>query len=126
MSSSIPISQQQFHAVAQQQNVPGQAINGKYLSISDLQLRQDKSEFANSINVAGVVANNSTDTEVSLVWVVGELYDQENRLITIAVGTPSFTTLKPGQDSPFSITVDIGQDNEVARYQVLAGGGISS
>jgi hypothetical protein len=113
-----------YGIVAQVQNIPGQAIDSKYLTISSLQLRQDQNQFSNRINVAGVVANNSTSTEISFVKVVAILYDDVNRVITVADGSPTFSSLKPGQDSPFSITVDIGQDNEVAGYQVFAGGNI--
>ena len=109
---------------AQVQDIPGLAIDTKYLSISNLQLRQDLGQFSNRINVAGVVANNSTNSEVSLVTVVAILYNEENKVVTIASGSPTFISLKPGQDSPFSITVDIGQENRVAQYQVIAGGNI--
>lgn len=118
--------QSPLNILAQERNIPGEAIDSKYLTISGLQLRQDQNQFSNRINVAGVVANNSTDAEVSFVSVVAVLYDAANSIITIADGSPTFLNLKPGQDSPFSITVDIGQNNEVAGYQVLAGGNIRS
>jgi hypothetical protein len=45
-------------------------------------------------------------------------------VITIAVGFPTLMSLKPGQDSSFSVTVDIGQENEIVEYQVISGGNI--
>jgi hypothetical protein len=108
---------------AQPQQVPGKAVSGKYLSLSDLEFRQDKNSFSNQIIVSGLVSNNSTQ-EVSLIWTVLELYDAQDRLLTVGVAPSSIINLKTGQDSPFSVTANIGQDDEVAHYTTLAGGSV--
>ncbi|HEY9387097.1 MAG TPA: hypothetical protein VIP70_08650 [Nitrososphaeraceae archaeon] len=85
----------------QQQQLPtGQIVNGKYLTISGITFKEDD----NQINIDGIIANNSTDQSFTNVAAVGQLYDEDNMLITASYGIAGLANLGPGQQSAFTIT----------------------
>jgi hypothetical protein len=82
-------------------DIPGNVVNSKYLTITDHRYRQG--EFTDTIT--GTIVNNSTQ-EISIPTVYVALYDSNNTLITMQTGLVSVSSLKAGDDSPF--TIDIG------------------
>ena len=74
------------------------------------------------MNIAGAITNNSTDKSFTNVSIVGQLYDEENRMITASSGVANLANLAPGQQSAFTVTTNIPPDEEVTRYIVLPGG----
>jgi hypothetical protein len=96
----------------------GQVVNSKYLMISGVTFNEDD----NQVNIAGTIANNSTDQSFANVSIVGQLYDEENRMITASSGIANLANLGPGQQSAFTITTNLPSDEEVTRYIVLPGG----
>jgi hypothetical protein len=97
----------------------GQVVNSKYLMISGVTFNEDD----NQVNIAGTIANNSTDQSFANVSIVGQLYDEENRMITASSGIANLANLGPGQQSAFTITTNLPSD-EVTRYIVLPGGSV--
>ena len=103
----------------EEEQVPtGQVVNSKYLTISGVTFNEDD----NQVNIAGTIANNSTDQSFANVSIVGQLYDEENRMITASSGIANLANLGPGQQSAFTITTNLPSDEEVTRYIVLPGG----
>ena len=98
----------------------GQVVNSKYLTISGVTFNEDD----NQVNIAGTIANNSTDQSFANVSIVGQLYDEENRMITASSGIANLANLGPGQQSAFTITTNLPSDEEVTRYIVLPGGSV--
>ena len=96
----------------------GQVVNSKYLTISGVTFNEED----NQLNIAGTIANNSTDQSFATVSVVGQLYDEENRMITSSSGVPALANLSPGQHSAFTITTNLPSDEEVIHYIVFPGG----
>jgi hypothetical protein len=84
----------------QQQLPTGQIVNGKYLTISGVTFKEDD----NQVNIDGIIANNSTDQSFTNVAAVGQLYDEDNMLITASYGIAGLANLGPGQQSVFTIT----------------------
>jgi hypothetical protein len=103
----------------QQQQLPtGEIVNGKYLTISGVTFKEDD----NQVNIDGIIANNSTDQSFTNVAAVGQLYDEDNRLITASYGIAGLANLGPGQQSAFTITTNLPSDEEIVHYTVLPGG----
>ena len=98
----------------------GQVVNSKYLTLSGVTFNEDD----NQVNIAGTIANNSTDQSFANVSIVGQLYDEENRMITSSSGIANLANLGPGQQSAFTITTNLPSDEEVTRYIVLPGGSV--
>jgi hypothetical protein len=96
----------------------GQVISSKYLAISGVTFNEND----NQVSISGTISNNSTDQSFANVLGIGQLYDDENRLITAFSGTANLTNLGPGQQSPFTITSNIPSDEEVSHYIVMPGG----
>jgi hypothetical protein len=105
----------------EEEQVPtGQVVNSKYLTISGVTFNEDD----NQVNIAGTITNNSTDQSFATVSIVGQLYDEENRMITSSSGVPALANLGPGQQSAFTITTNLPSDEEVTRYIVSPGGSV--
>ena len=81
-------------------DIPGNVVNSKYLSITNHRYRQG--EFGDT--VTGTIVNNSTQ-DVGFASVYAALYDRDNVLITMESGSVSVSSLKAGDDSPFTINV---------------------
>lgn len=115
----LPIVESQDEG--EEEQVPtGQVVNSKYLTISGVTINEDD----NQVNIAGTIANNSTDHSFANVSIVGQLYDEENRMITASSGIANLANLGPGQQSAFTITTNLPSDEEVTRYIVLPGGSV--
>jgi hypothetical protein len=96
-------------------------VKSKFLlarSLSGVTFNEDDSQ----VNIAGTISNNSTDQSFVTVSIVGQLYDEENQMITSSSGVPALANLGPGQQSAFTITTNLPSDEEVIRYIVLPGG----
>lgn len=96
----------------------GQVMNSKYLRITGVTFNEDDSQ----VNIAGTATNNSTDQSFTNVSIIGQLYDEENRMITASSGVANLANLGPGQQSAFTITTNLPSEEEVSRYVVLPGG----
>ncbi len=96
----------------------GQVISSKYLAISGVTFNEND----NQVSISGTISNNSTDQSFANVLGIGQLYDDENRLITAFSGIANLANLGPGQQSPFTITSNIPSDEEVSHYIVMPGG----
>jgi hypothetical protein len=94
----------------------GDVINSTYLTITDHRYRYGDF-FLDQIT--GTVVNNSTE-EVSGITVTAALYDSSHRLVTTAEGYADFSTLPPGGNSPFSIS--LGVDEDIDHYTLFPGG----
>src|ERR687897_261670 len=95
----------------------GQVVNSKNLVLSGVTFNEDE----NQANIAGMILNNSTDQSFTNVSGIGQLYDEENRLITALSGIADLANLGPGQQSAFTITANLPSE-EVSHYVVLPGG----
>jgi hypothetical protein len=96
----------------------GQVVNSRYLMLTGVTFNEDDSQ----VNIAGTITNNSTDQSFTSVSIVGQLYDEENRMITASSGVANLANLGPGQQSAFTITTNLPSEEEVSRYVVLPGG----
>ena len=96
----------------------GQVANSKYLTITGVTFNEDDSQ----VSIAGTITNNSTDQSFTNVSIVGQLYDDDRRMITAALGVANLANLGPGQQSAFTVTTDLPSDDDVASYIVLPGG----
>ena len=96
----------------------GQVMNSKYLMLTGVTFNEDDSQ----VNIAGTITNNSTDESFTNVLIIGQLYDEENRMITASSGVPNLANLGPGQQSAFTITTNLPSEEEVSHYVVLPGG----
>ncbi|MFZ0568653.1 MAG: FxLYD domain-containing protein [Nitrososphaeraceae archaeon] len=95
----------------------GSVENSRYLSVTEHRYRNG--EFSDQIT--GIVMNNSTE-EVSQVSVIAALYDSSGKLITTEWGGfADVSTLPPGDNSAFSITL-LGADEDIDHYKLLPGG----
>ena len=95
-----------------------QITNSKYLTISGVNFNQND----NTINIMGMITNNSTRQSFTNVLIVGELYDKENRLITATSGSAASANLPPGQQSAFTINTNLPSHEEIVRYALAPGG----
>lgn len=102
----------------QQGAVPvGNVVNSKYLSIPEHRYRIG--DFSDQIT--GTVVNNSTQ-EISGISVDAALYDNADRLITMAgAGFADVSTLPPGDNSAFSISI-FGVEEEIDHYTLFPSG----
>ena len=66
-------------------DIPGNAVNSKYLGITDHRYRQG--EFG-SDTITGTIVNNSTQ-DIQFASVYAALYDKDNTLITVESGSVS-------------------------------------
>jgi hypothetical protein len=96
----------------------GQVANSKYLTITGVTFNEDDSQ----VSIAGTVTNNSTEQSFTNVSIVGQLYDDDKRMITAASGIANLAKLGPGQQSAFTLTTDLPSNDEVASYIVLPAG----
>ena len=97
----------------------GQVANSKYLTITGVTFNEDDSQ----VNIAGTVTNNSTEQSFTNISIVGQLYDDDKRMITAASGVANLAKLGPGQQSAFTLTTDLpSDDDEVASYIILPAG----
>jgi hypothetical protein len=99
---------------SEEQIPTGQVVNSKYLTLSGVTFNEDDSQ----VNIAGTISNNSTDQSFVTVSIVGQLYDEENQMITSSSGVPALAKLGPGQQSAFTITTNLPSGEEVIRYIV--------
>ena len=83
-------------------DIRGNVVNSKYLSITNHRYRQG--EFTDTIT--GTIVNNSTH-EISVPSVYVALYDSNNTFITMQPGLVSISSLKAGDDSPFTINIGV-------------------
>ena len=96
----------------------GTIVNTEYLALSSVTFEEDD----NKVIITGNVSNISPDKSFTNVIVVGQLYGEENQLITTGAGRSGLTNLQPGQQSVFTLTTNIPSDDEVTRYIVMPGG----
>jgi hypothetical protein len=96
-------------------DIPGNAVNSKYLSITDHRYRQG--DFSDTIT--GTITNNSTQ-DIGFASVYAALYDKDNTLITVESGSVSVSSLKAGDNSPF--TINIFGVKDVDHYTLLPAG----
>jgi hypothetical protein len=68
------------------------------------------------VNIAGTITNNSTDKSFTNVSFVGQLYDEENRMITASSGVANLANLGPGQQSAFTITTNLPSEEEEVSH----------
>jgi len=95
-SSLVPLvqSQEDEDDDNEEEQLPaGQVVNSKYLTITGVTFNEDD----NQVNIAGTIANNSTDQSFTNVSIVGQLYDDENRMLTASSGVANLVNLAPGQ-----------------------------
>jgi hypothetical protein len=103
--------------VAEEVTPTGSVENSKYLSVTEHRYRNG--DFSDQIT--GIVMNNST-AEVSSVTVTAALYDSSGKLITTeGGGFADVSTLPPGDNSAFSITI-LGVDEGIDHYELFPGG----
>jgi hypothetical protein len=95
----------------------GDVVNSKYLTITDHRYRTG--DFSDQIT--GTIANNSTQ-EVSSPSVYAVLYDENNQLITVESGYADVSPLPPADDSAFSISLFLPEEDDVDHYTLYAGG----
>jgi hypothetical protein len=96
----------------------GQVMSSKYLRITGVTFNEDDSQ----VNIDGTVTNNSSDQSFTNVSIIGQLYDEKNRMISASSGVANLANLGPGQQSAFTITTNLPSEEEVSRYVVLPGG----
>lgn len=100
---------QQLYAQA---NIPkSNIVNSAYLTIKDQKFR-----IKDSV-ITGTIVNNST-YQIKLAQVYALLYNG-NHLITVVSGLVDVTTLNPGDDSAFVVSL-LGLSFE--RYTLMPGG----
>jgi hypothetical protein len=61
------------------------------------------SKPSGGIDLLGIIANDNSTLTYEDVAVVGEFYDSNNKLVGIESGSAEFSTLGPGDRSPFKI-----------------------
>jgi hypothetical protein len=103
---------------SEQEYVTGEIVNSTYLTISGVTFNQTD----NTINMTGMIANNSTFRSFSNVVIVGQLYDKGNRLITATSSLAAIANLHPKQQSTFTIITNLPNHEEVVRYTVSPSG----
>jgi hypothetical protein len=64
--------------------------------------------------------NNSTQ-DISLAQVYAALYDKENKLITMESGSVSVSSLRAGDDSPFTINI-LNSKYNIDHYTIFPAG----
>jgi hypothetical protein len=115
--SQIEIEVPDIDDESQETILTGNVVNSTYLIITDHRYRDG--DFTD--HITGTVVNNSTE-EVSGITVTAALYDSSDRLITTAGGGyADVSTLPPGDNSAFSITLSGGEEN-VDHYTLFPGG----
>lgn len=95
----------------------GNAINSKYLTITDHRYR----DGSFSDQITGVVVNNAT-TEIRSIGIYAALYDETGQLITTESGFADVSPLPAGDNAAFSISLFGIEDDEVDHYTLLPGG----
>lgn len=95
----------------------GDVVNSKYLTITDHRYRTG--DFSDQITCT--IANNSTQ-EVSSPSVYAVLYDENNQLITVESGYADVSPLPPADNSAFSISLFLPEEDNVDHYTLYAGG----
>jgi hypothetical protein len=114
--SSALIASQNVNAAASKSDKPGNVVNSKYLGITDHRYRSG--QFSDTIT--GIIVNNSTQ-DISFAQVYAALYDKENTLITMESGSVSVSSLRAGDDSPFTINI-LGSKDIVDHYTIFPAG----
>ena len=100
--ASYPIGTKAYaQNASKSSDIPGNVVNSIYLSITNHRYRQG--EFG-SDTITGTIVNNSTQN-IILPGVYAALYNKDNKLITMELGTASIPSLRAGDDSPFTITM---------------------
>lgn len=92
-------------------------INSKYLTISENRYRSG--DFSDQIT--GNVVNNSTQ-EISVPSVYAALYDENDQLITVESGYADVSPLPPADNSAFSISLYLPEEDTVDHYTLFAAG----
>jgi hypothetical protein len=101
------------------QRPKGDIVNSKYLIIRDQKF--NNGTFGGLIT--GTIINNSTQ-EISLVKAYAILYDKSNQVITVERSIVLLSTLKPGQGSPFEISLFGLGPEKVDHYTLIPGGSL--
>jgi hypothetical protein len=102
------------------QQIPGEAVPSKYLSITSHTVNQNSD---GDVNIVGTVENN-LDKEVIGIWVVTEYYDKNNNFITLGATIPSAINFPPGESTGFSFLHLLEDSDIVDHYRILVGGQI--
>jgi hypothetical protein len=108
---------QNANAAVNASDKPGNVVNSKYLSITDHRYRSG--QFSDTIT--GTIANNSTQ-EISPASVYAALYDKDSKLITVESGSVSVSSLRAGDNSPFTINIFSGVKDDIDHYTIFPAG----
>ncbi len=98
-------------------NPTANVINSKYLTISENRYRSG--EFSDQIT--GTVVNNSTQA-ISVPSIYAALYDENDQLITVESGYADVSPLPPADNSAFSISLFLPEEETVDHYTLFAAG----
>jgi hypothetical protein len=99
-------------------NPKGSVVNSKYLTITEHRYRPG--DFSDIIT--GMIVNNSTQ-EVSGISVNAALYDKDNNLITMTSGGfADVSTLPPGDNSAFSVSLFGLEAGNIDHYMLFPSG----
>jgi hypothetical protein len=112
LSVILPVEQQAYAQVPK-----GNAVNSKFLSVTESRYRPG--DFSDQIT--GTITNNSTQ-KISSIYAYVALYDNENKLITMDYGIADVTTLAPGDQSAFSISLFNLGNEKVDHYTIFPSG----
>jgi hypothetical protein len=115
--TGVMIFQQQ--SFAQTSEPKASTVNSKYLTIKDVRFRD---EGFGSSSITGTIVNKST-SDISFAQVFAALYDQNNNLITTQSGLVDVSSLKPGDNSAFKVSLfGLSSADTVDHYTVMPGG----
>jgi hypothetical protein len=115
--TGVMIFQQQ--SFAQTSEPKESTVNSKYLTIKDVRFRD---EGFGSSSITGTIVNKST-SDISFAQIFAALYDQNNNLITTQSGLVDVSSLKPGDNSAFKVSLfGLSSADTVDHYTVMPGG----
>jgi hypothetical protein len=90
------------------------ADNSVAVPLELISLRHERT--ADGLSIAGLVRNPASGHRISDLNVVVFLFDRNGSFVTSAGGPLDFRTLAPGEESPFTISLD--KIGSVGRYRV--------
>jgi len=81
-----------------------------------ISLRHERTGTGNGLSITGLVRNPASGGRVADVNVVVFLFDRNGAFVTSAKGPLDFRTLAPGDESPFTVSLD--KIGTIGRYRV--------
>jgi hypothetical protein len=93
----------------------GKAINSKYVTILKHSFRFDQSNYP--YNVVGTLTNTNK-LNITSIYILGQLFEKDGKLITSSFGAPDFGTLRPGENSTFKLAF-LARNNETVHHYVI-------